>query len=325
MTDHHQKTAETNGLLKTTLDETETIRADLEQRRQHYWQIYTMVIPMLFAASCAVAAMASDHETFPWPIIVFVTFASAVIGFQIINALYRRKTKTAFLNKIAESLGLTYNENGLFPVSAVAHHQILPGYDIHRVEDGFSGSINGVPIAFEEAILSERYKDDDGEWQERMTFWGLIIRIGIGKVLKDHTIIMPRNKINLFFRTKLSKFQPVNLVSPEFEKRFDTISTDQVEARYVLDPAFMQRFMEADTLAATKWLAASFHGQEIAIAIQHFKPLFEIGAVWKPLSESSLASVLEELNLILRMIETLKLNPNTGLGAAIPVKNAPKG
>ena len=131
---------------------------------------------------------------------------------------------------------------------------------------------------------------------------------------------MPRNRINSFFRTTLSRYKPVNLVSPKFESRFDTFSTDQVEARYVLDPAFMERFMEADALAATRWLSASFLGNEIAIAIERNRPMFEIGALWKPLSEQNLAIVLAELTIILKMVKTLKLNPHTGLGATLPVR-----
>jgi hypothetical protein len=312
--------------LQTIVSETAALREGLECTRRLYWKIYIFSIPAAIAIICAIAALNTRGNDFPWPIVGIAALALIVIGFQILNTLYRTKTKLAFLARIAAALNLTYARRGLFSVRDFDRHQILPHYDIERIEDGFNGTVNGVRIMFQEVSLSERYRQENPrtrqmEVQERLTFWGLIIRIGIGKNLQDHTIVMPRNRINSFFRTTLSRYKSVNLVSPKFEDRFDTFATDQVEARYVLDPAFMERFMEADALAHTRWLSASFLGNEIAIAIERNRAMFEIGALWKPLSEENLACVLAELSLILRMVETLKLNPHTGLGATLPGKN----
>lgn len=309
--------------IQTIITETAAIRDDLERTRKRYWRIYLIGLPTGIAAIFATAALNMQDQIFPFPVVGIAILVLSVIGFQILNTLYRSKTKLAFLARIASALGLTYARRGLFSVRDIDRHQILPHYDIERVEDGFSGTVNGVRIMFEEASLSERYRQENPrtrqmEMQERLTFWGLIVRIGIGKNLQDHTIVMPRNRINSFFRTTLSRYKPVNLVSPKFEDRFDTIATDQVEARYVLDPAFMERFMEADVLANTRGLSASFLANEIVIAMERNRAMFEIGSLWKPLNEENLGAVLAELALILKMVETLKLNPHTGLGAALP-------
>ncbi|MDB5492545.1 MAG: hypothetical protein JWO78_2394 [Micavibrio sp.] len=303
--------------------ETAALREGLEHRRQRYWKIYLLGLPACLLLIGAIAAWNSRGQIFPWAIVGVAGLVLAVIGFQALNILYRTKTKLAFLARIASALGLAYARHGRFNVREVDNHQILPNYDIARVEDGFSGMVGGVRIMFEEAVLSERNRQQNPhtgkmEYREQMTFWGLIIRIGIGKNLQHHTIVMPRNRLNSFFRTTLSRYKPVNLVSPKFEAKFDTIATDQVEARYVLDPAFMERFMEADALANTRWLSASFLGNEIAIAIERNRAMFEIGALWRPLSQDVLAATLAELTLILKIVETLKLNPHTGLGASLP-------
>ena len=307
------------------MTETASIRGTLEEKRQRYWQVYMMVAPMVFAIICAVAAMKSGDGHFPWAIVAFLTVAEALIGFQITNALYRKRTKAVFLERIGAALGLAYRKGGVFALDDIKAHLLLPQADRAHVEDGFSGTVKGMPLAFEEVMLFERYRDETvrdrsgrPQEQERAIFWGLVVRIGIGKTLDHHTIVMPRSRMGTKMMTMFSRYGRVNLVSPSFEAKFDTVATDQVEARYVLDPAFIERFMEADALAETKWLSASFREKEIVLAFQRFKPMFEIGALWRPLTEKNLAAVLAELATILKMIESLRLNPHTGLGAALP-------
>ena len=292
----------------------------LEEKRQRYFRIYTMGIPMSFAASAAIAALNMNGNPFPWPIVTFITLAITIIGFQVVNFIYRKQTKKAFLEGIAESLGLSYHPNGAFPLEDVASHKIIPPFDRGLLEDGFTGTVSGISIAFQEAHLvdvtpAQKREDPD---REDTVFWGIMIRIGIGKNLDAHTVVIPRNALQKFFYTTLSKFKKVNLVSPKFEERFDVMGTDQVEARYVLDPAFIERFMEAGDSLGTKWIEASFKGREIFLAVNHNRPMFEIGMLWKPLNEDSLGAVTKDIQTILDLIAVLKLNPHTGLGAELP-------
>lgn len=301
------------------IDETATLCADLENTRQRYFRLFVMAVPMSFAFICAFAALNTDHGVFAWlPVLIFSLMAG-VLEFQIFNTLYRKQTKDAFLSRLAAALHLRYNKNGVFPLEDMAPHKIIPPHDVRHIEDGFAGEINGVPIAFQEIRLSDHRRDERNQVQEDQVFWGLVIRIGIGKTLDAHTVVLPRNTTLTFFRRLFSAFEPVRLVSPEFSARFDVLSTDQVEARYVLDPAFMERVLAAGEMLGTKWLEVSFLGQEIAFAVQRNKPMFEIGSLLRGLTAENLQAVVDELTLLVGLIETLKLNPHTGLGAARPV------
>ena len=314
--------------LQTVITETASLRAEMESRRERYLRLFLMGAPMSFAIICAIAAINTNQGVFPWAVVLVVTAVIVMIGFQIVNGFYRYQTKRAFLEKIAAEIGLEYHKNGVFPVRDIEHHKILPIYDVHRVEDGFQGVIHGVSVAFEEIILSDRvsHQKPNGTHEEReeMVFWGLAIKIGIGKKLEAHTVVLPRNAALTFFRTAFSSFEKVRLVSPKFEEMFDVMSTSQVEARYVLDPAFMERFMEAGKMLGSKWMEASFKGSEIAFAVQRYKPMFEIGWVFKPLTEQTLENVANELKAVISLIDVLKLNPHTGLGAALPGRDDEK-
>ena len=48
-------------------------------------------------------------------------------------------------------------------------------------------------------------------------------------------------------KNKIKPFQKIVLEDIEFEKRFDTYSTNQVEARYLLTTLFMKRFENLKT------------------------------------------------------------------------------
>lgn len=309
--------------VQQVIAETAELSADLEVKRESFFRIYLMLAPMSFALICAIAAMNTDHGTFAWlPVLIF-TLMAAVIEFQVINQLYRRKTKDAFLNRLAESLHLQYSKTGLFPLDDIAAHGILPPYDTHHIEDGFAGRINGVDLAFQEVVLSSRVRDhDNNKIRYETGFWGIVLRIRIGKVLNAHTVILPRRAMANFLRRQFTPFKPANMVSPAFEKRFEVMTTDQVEARYILDPAFMERVMAATDLLSTKDVEISFLGQEMVFAIEHFKPMFEIGALWTRLTPAQLQAVADELNLLTSLITILKLNPYTGLGATLPPKSA---
>lgn len=303
-------------------EETKAICADLEAKRERYYQIFLMIAPMSFALICAIAAMKTHEGVFPWTIVWILTALAVVLEFQISNHLYRKRTKAALLHKIAGALGLEFSPRGCFPLDSVLKHGILPPFDVQHIEDGFHGRINGVDIGFQEVVLSSRVRDNEDKVRYEQGFWGLVLRLKIAKTLTAHTVILPRRKMANFFRRQFTPFEPVNLVSPAFEKRFDVLSTDQIEARYVLDPAFMERILHAATLIGTKDVEISFLGDEIAFAIEHFRPMFEIGWLFKPLNAATLAETSNELQCVLHIIAALKLNPYTGLGASLGAKNS---
>ena len=109
---------------------------------------------------------------------------------------------------------------------------------------------------------------------------------------------------------ELKNLKPVKLESPEWEKRFKAYSNNQVEARYMLTTAFMERFLNLTTAFGTDKAKCSFYDDKIMIAISTKKDLFEFGNLFKPVSKDKF---YEELNSIIEMIDYFKLDTHTGL------------
>ncbi len=118
--------------------------------------------------------------------------------------------------------------------------------------------------------------------------------------------------VKLYLKKK--KMQDVKLEDVSFEKRFNVYTKDQIEARYLLTPTFMERLKSLQTAFGTKKIKCSFFDDKIMFAIPVKKDLFELGSLFRTLSSNKpVEAFYEEINSIHQMIEHLKLNEKTGL------------
>ena len=106
----------------------------------------------------------------------------------------------------------------------------------------------------------------------------------------------------------------VKLEDPKFSKRFNVYSSDQIEARYLVTTAFMERFYNLKTAFGAKKIKCSFYGDTLMIAIHTKKDLFEFGSLFRSLNDSKQVKILyEELTSIYKIIDCLKQYENFGL------------
>lgn len=293
------------------------VQPELEGRRKKFLRYFLIGTITVVTAVTFGFIQLSDNANIrdsQIPIIIF-SFVGSILVFHGLNIYYRVTTKKRFLTAIAEFTGLTWNKNGVFPVRELEEHRVLPIYDRHRVIDGFEGSYKDIPLAFQEIILTDLEPDPNNRDRKReyMNFWGLAVRIKLRRPVGSHTVVIPRNALQTFFRTTFSDFQRIKLVSNKFEKKYNVMGTDQVEGRVILDPAFIERFMETGTVLKSKWMEVSFKGDEVVFIIQRFRHLFEIGQLWTALDEEYLQKSSQDINTVLRIIDVLKLNPQIGV------------
>jgi len=110
------------------------------------------------------------------------------------------------------------------------------------------------------------------------------------------------------------KMQDVKLEAASFEKRFNVYTKDQIEARYLITPAFMERLQNLETAFGTRKIKCSFFDDQIMFAIPTRRDLFELGSLFKPLSgNSDIENFYKELTSIQQMIDHFKLDQKTGL------------
>ena len=121
--------------------------------------------------------------------------------------------------------------------------------------------------------------------------------------------------ISLFDRNvKQEKLDKITLEDPVFDKKFDVYSSDEVESRYLITTAFMERFNNLNTSFGAKKAKCSFFDENIMFAISTNKNLFEIGNLFQRLDDPNrITEFFNEVASILTLVDYFKLDENIKL------------
>lgn len=187
---------------------------------------------------------------------------------------------------------------------------LLPGYSRKTLEDHVAGEANGVPFELAEAFLERRVKRDKQDDYE-LVFRGLVARYRFPKRFSGRTIIRAdRGMMNALSHGGISG-ERVRLEDPRFEEHFEVFAEDQVEARYLLTPAFMERLVTLKENTGEP-MQAAFEGEDLLLAIDGRRGYFSQPPVWKDLRASDhIRRFVEDIGLIRDIAETLKLDAET--------------
>jgi hypothetical protein len=99
----------------------------------------------------------------------------------------------------------------------------------------------------------------------------------------------------------------VALENPEFERVWKVFSTDQVEARYLLSSALMERFLALRSRYNCD-ISAAFLGGSLYLMIETDADWFEPPALKQPLNWESLGEIVTQLQTATALVEDLDLN-----------------
>ena len=96
--------------------------------------------------------------------------------------------------------------------------------------------------------------------------------------------------------------------SVEFNKAFLVYAEDEVEALYILTPDFMERVQELGR-SHNDTVSIYFADNKMIVGINDGGDAFEPPSPEKPIDEKTeLAKVGQEINLVIHIIDNLKLN-----------------
>jgi len=142
----------------------------------------------------------------------------------------------------------------------------------------------------------------------------VIIKFASNEMIGFLPLILSIFVVFFMFYVQKKKMQDVKLEATSFEKRFNVYTKDQIEARYLLTPAFMDRLQNLETAFGTKKIKCSFFDDRIMFAIPTRRDLFELGCLYKPLSNTSdVENFYKEITSIQQMVDHFKLDERIGL------------
>ncbi len=108
---------------------------------------------------------------------------------------------------------------------------------------------------------------------------------------------------------KIWNNKKIKLEDPIWEKKFNVYSEDEIEARYLVTTAFMERFLKLNTSFGVNKAKCAFYKDQIILAISTNKNIFEIGNLFTSVTDLNYwYKFINELSSILDMIEYFKLD-----------------
>ena len=258
-----------------------------------------------------------------WPYILIVflgPFALLFVFWLIVMGpiwQYKESIKTKIFPNILNFLGkFTYTVNPKNKyVGQYDFMGFFPIYDKSINEDNIRGEYKSVNIDLFETVLERARKSKNGGTYYDKVFRGIIIDLTFNKALKGTTIIRKDSGIigNLFHE-KLSNLKDIKLEDPKFNKIFQVYSDDEVEARYVLSVSFMERLKELSEAFGSKVIQCCFYQEKVVFVVPIKKNMFEPGSIYA--NENFIddaKSLLEEMDLICKIIDILRLNIKTNI------------
>ncbi|MEC9244543.1 DUF3137 domain-containing protein [Nitratireductor rhodophyticola] len=181
---------------------------------------------------------------------------------------------------------------------------LLPFYTSVKLEDRIGGHVDGVDFELCEGKFSKK----KAKWR------ALMLVYSFSKPFNGETMIVADTDwIGNALEQHRQNGERVRLEDPRFEDRFNVFSTDQIEARYLLTPRFMERIMElTERLNNRRGVALAFVDDRLLITIRIGSAArrFEIGNVFREVRDGKerARNLLAELELVTDVIDSLKLS-----------------
>ena len=165
-------------------------------------------------------------------------------------------------------------------------------------EDEMSGEAHGAQFRSVEAHFETK---SDDKWTTTMR--GQIITLTFPRKFLGQTVVL-RDK-GFLQSKKFGDMKKVGLVDPVFEKIFEAYGTDQVEARYLLDPVFMQKLVDLEQSVDGKKIRFGFLGGKLHIVVQT-PNRYEAGSMLKPLTAPDRTQkILDEIGAIYDIVDAV--------------------
>lgn len=178
-------------------------------------------------------------------------------------------------------------------------------------DDVFTGSYKDIEITITDTELSY-----DGD----KFFQGIIISLETPKLYKGTTIVQQNTLLRktYFRKWRYDEIAPyleqVNLEDSGFMKQFSVYATDQVEARYILTPSFMERLKQVSFAFDAKQTDLCIVNNMVWLAIKTNKDMFKLGTLTKSVYDfKEFQTTMNEITSILELIDELNLDVNVGL------------
>ena len=318
-----------------------------KERKKQYFKLLLLTggyifLSFFFAAFALVCCVIKTEATAIYLniILCFLFIYAAGIAYKKSNKEFETKIKKLIMPLIINSFENIEWKSGSFILDneILTQSMLLPDYGLGKPDDSFSGSYNGVNFKIQEVLRSNETKYIN-RFQRNVygRFNGVIIEIDMKKWFEGHTVIRTNEVIKQFeenlFKQHLSgnkdykylhndykfykkDFPLSSLKHTEFEdikfnQLFDVYTDNEIEARYLLTPTFMEKMYNIKTRIPTKRIFAACYANKLFIALQTKEDLFSVAKLSRPLSDLKLPYIVfEQIFSVRQLVDYLEPDKN---------------
>ncbi len=282
---------------------------DLEQKRKDAFKLFLGVV---FVSGFVVFFIILTQGM--TDIVKFAGFGAVFISFIFYRRVMavRKEAKGKLMPALCDQIGLEYFLNPPdYVIREFDQLSIIPSYDEKTLEDQITGKVEEIDFELLEAKLVKVTRDSKGRRSKNTVFRGFLVKFDFHKNFSGETIITKDHTfIGNFFTGFGKNGDRVKLEDSRFEDEFEVHSSDQVEARYLLTPTFMERLLHFSRLPNIQQLQLAFKNGSIYMAIKRRGNAFEGGSF--NLNDPKLIEQnIRDIALIFDMVTELNLTQET--------------
>lgn len=183
-------------------------------------------------------------------------------------------------------------------------------------DDRFYGKYNDIKFVINETDFGWNSNDKHNTYHSM--FKGVAMKFFLNKEIKNRVLITSKSIFN-----KIPKeFEKVNVEYNKFNEKYnvyvndngDTSGSGQIEARYLLNTAFLERFMQLHISFSVPKIQCSIYGTNMLIMLSTNKDLFEMNHLFGRIDDTNqYKHLFEEFASVLFLIDILNLSSKTKL------------
>lgn len=261
--------------------------------------IVTAVLIIITAAAVKSGKMILNMP----PFIAIGGTASAIWAWTYFTKPLKLSAKYMLVGGLTGFLRWSYDAAGFTPLSVAGFRALglLPGRGTaQKIEDQITGRVGEKYFVMHEMTLRTEGKN------KVTTFQGQIFVVDCDRSFTGQTLVLrDRSKFGRASRGAIPGLKRAGLASPKFEKLFEVYTTDQVEARYLLPPDFMERIMDLEASVDGNNIRFAFSKGKLYIAVETGNWFEPHGTFHSYTDREPARKIIRELRAIHALIDEL--------------------
>lgn len=220
---------------------------------------------------------------------------------------FRKKIKTKIMQEFVRFFGtFKYCFEQRIDSEILRKSLLFGGFNSNSGDDYFTGTYKNVRMTIAEQKLVYQ-----GRKNSHTEFKGILILLDMNKNFQGQTVVF--NDYGVFnflhrFSNLGAGLQNIKLEDVVFEKQFEVYGTNQIEARYLLTPAFMERILQVCKLFQGSKVKFGFFDNRLLIAVSTGKNMFETSSLFSiTTNRKRINQTFEQILSVMSVVDILKL------------------